>query len=977
LGANSPQPASPSADLAILILDRNPADSELCLDALRSSGLEFRAEVVSTSEEFHNAVAAGSYDVILAEDEGADVLEYLREKGLEIPVVLLTGAVGEESAVEYIHRGASDCVLKGRLSRLPAAVSRALARRAELAYRQRAQEKILRLSRLCSVLSHLGQAVVRSRDSDSLLREVCRIAVEDGGFRMAWAGLVDTGSLLVEPVAHFGVEDGYLNAIRISVREEPEGSGPTGSALRQGRHFVCNDIPWDAAMAPWREEAARRGYRSSAAFPLKVQGQSAGVLSLYAGEPGFFDSENVELLEEVADAVGFALESMEREVQRRLAEEERARLRFSERAALAQAKAEARFHELLEAAPDAILEVDRDGRILLANAATERLFGFSREELLGQPVETLVPDTLRDAHIAHRVRYLADPECRPVTRGCEVSGRRKDGTEFPVEVRLSPVRSESGDLVTCIVRDITKRMRAERALSESSRQISNILESITDGFFALDRDWRFTFLNGKAEQFFDRRRDELIGRNVLEELPELAGTAFETQFREAAAKSVPAEFTALFPARKIWAEVHAYPSGSGLSVYFQDVTARKRLEEQFRQSQKLEALGRLAGGVAHDFNNLLTIIGGYGQMVFDGLEVRDPLRKDIEAVVEAANRACALTRQLLAFSRRQMVQPKVLDLNRLVSKTSKMLRRVIGEDIALRLGVPTEAARVKADPGQLEQVLMNLALNARDAMPTGGTLSIATATAALEALPAGVPPDLPAGTYVVLSVTDTGTGMNAEVRSQLFEPFFTTKAKGKGTGLGLATVYGVVKQSGDILVETEVGKGTTFRIYLPRVERATRSVAKETGARTPQRGTETILLVEDEEEVRKLAREMLLSQGYRVLEAGDGPDALRVWESNRDSIDLLITDVIMPAMSGGQLAGALTAMQPDLKVLYISGYTDEVIARHGVLEAETHLLQKPFSRKALGLKVRKLLDTGEKPAGKTRAKGADRSRQGL
>jgi PAS domain S-box-containing protein len=981
LGANSPEPAFPSAELGILILNRNPADSALCLEELRSAGLKVRAEVVSTPEGFRNAMAGGRYDVILAEDEvadgtGIDVLEYLREKGLDIPVVLLTGAVGEERAVECIHRGASDCVLKGRLSRLPAAVRLALERRADLADRKRAQEKILRLSRLCSVLSHLGQAIVRSRSRDSLLHEVCRIAVEDGGFRMAWAGLVNKETLLVEPVAHYGFEDGYLGAIRISVGEEPEGSGPTGSALRQGRHFVCNDIPWDAATAPWREEAARRGYRSSAAFPLQVQGQTAGVLSLYAGEPGFFDSENVELLEEVADDVSFALESMEREVQRRRAEEERARLHLSEQAALAQAKAEARFHELLEAAPDAILEVDRDGRILLANAATEKLFGFSREELLGQPVETLVPESLRHAHVAHRADYLADPASRPVTPGCDVSARRKDGTEFPVEIRLSPIRSETGDLVTCIVRDITNRKRAERALRESSRQISDILESITDAFFALDREWRFTYLNGKAEQFIGRRREELIGWNVWEELPELAGTAFETRCREAAAESVPAEFTAPFPARKIWAEVHAYPSENGLSVYFQDVTARKQLEEQFRQSQKLEALGRLAGGVAHDFNNLLTIIGGYGQMVFDGLEARDPLRKDMEAVVEAANRASALTRQLLAFSRRQMVQPKVLDLNRLVSKVGKMLRRVIGEDIELRLGLAPEAARVKADPGQLEQVLMNLALNARDAMPTGGRLNIATATAALEAHPAGVPPDLPAGTYVVLSVTDTGTGMDAEVRSQLFEPFFTTKAKGKGTGLGLATVYGVVKQSGgDILVETELGKGTTFRIYLPRVERALRSVPDEAGARAPRRGTESILLVEDEVEVRKLACEMLQSQGYRVLEASDGPDALRVWESNRDSIDLLITDVIMPLMSGAQLAEALTAMQPDLKVLYISGYTDEVIARHGVLGAETQLLQKPFSRKALGSKIRKLLDTGETPAGKIRAGGAGRSHQ--
>ena len=961
------------------MLARNPADAELCLAELRNAGLEAPPDVVSTPECFRNALAGRSYDVVLADFElpgwtGIDVLDYLRENRLDIPVVLLIGKVGEETAVECIHRGASDCVLKDRLSRLPAAVRLALQRRAELAGPRRAQEKILHLNRLYSVLTHLRQAILRSHSRDSLLHEVCRIAVEDGGFRMAWAGFVNAETLLVEPVAHFGFEDGYLGAVRISVREEPEGRGPTGSALRQGRHFICNDIPWDAEMAPWREEAARRGYRSSAAFPLQVQDRPAGVLSLYAAEPGFFDSEYVELLKGVADDVSFALESLERDLLHRRAEQERARLLFSEQAALALAKAEAKYHELIEATPDAILEVDREGRILLANAATERLFGVAREQLLGQPVEILVPDGFRDAHAAHRAAYLADPASRALAHSREVSARRQDGTEFPAEISLNPIRSENLDLVTCIVRDITNRRRAEQALRESSQQISDILESITDGFFALDRDWRFTYLNRKAGQLFARRQ-ELIGRNIWEEFPQLVGTVFETQCREAAAERVPVEFTAPYPPGEIWAEVHVYPSENGLSVYFQDITARKQLEEQFRQSQKLEALGRLAGGVAHDFNNLLTIIGGYGQMVLENLEARDPLRRDMEAVVEAANRASALTRQLLAFSRRQVVQPNVLDLNRLVQKVSRMLRRLIREDVELLLALAPEAVRVKADPGQLVQVVINLAVNARDAMPNGGRLTIQTAITQLEAHPAGVPPDLPVGSYVVLSVADTGTGMDVQVRSQLFEPFFTTKARGKGTGLGLATVYGVVKQSGgDILVETELGKGTTFRIYLPRVERAVKSRPKPAAARPPRKGSETILLVEDDVEVRKLVCEMLLSQGYRVLEACDGPDAVRVWEANRDSVALLISDVIMPQMSGRQLAQKLLAVQPDLKVLYITGYTEDVIARHGVREADAQLMQKPFSRKALGYKVRKLLDAEETQPGTPRPRLAGRSR---
>ena len=953
------------------MLAANPADAHRRLAVLSGAGMKLRAQVVSTPEDFRQAAAARPGDLILAEAEfpgwtGLDLLDYLRHSGLDIPVLLVASPLGEPAALECLRQGASDYVLEDRLSRLPLAVDRALQRRAEVAAQRRAEERFRHLNRLCSLIGHLHQAVTRSPTRDSLFGEVCRIAVQDGGFRMAWIGLVDPDTLLVAPVAHCGFEDGYLSAVRISVQEAPEGRGPTGSALREGRYFVCNDIPNDAAMAPWRLDALRRGYRSSAAFPLQVAGQPAGALSLYAGEPGFFDSDNIPLLQEVAANVGFALESMQRDQQGRRAEQERAQLYLSEQDALAQAQAGARFHELLEAAPDAILEVDRDGRILLLNAATESLFGFAREELLGQPVELLVPEEFRAAHPGHRASYLADSATRPVApNGC-VQALRKDGSQFPVEIGLSPIKSASGDRVTCIVRDITQRKRAEDALHESSRRISNILESITDGFFALDRAWRFTYLNRKAEQLISRSREQLIGRNIWEEFPEWLGTLFETQCRIAAAGCAPVGFSAPYPAEKFWAEVHAYPSEDGLSVYFQDVTARKRLEEQFRQSQKLEALGRLAGGVAHDFNNLLTIIGGYGQMALDGLEARDPVRKDLDTVVEAANRASALTRQLLAFSRHQAVQPKVLDLNRLVQKVSKMLRRVIGEDVVLRLAPAPQPARVRADPGQLEQVLMNLAVNARDAMPKGGGLTIEIASLDLQAHSPGAPPDLPPGGYVVLTVSDTGTGMDENVRARLFEPFFTTKAKGKGTGLGLSTVYGQVKQSGGhILVETELGKGTSFRIYLPRIDRAPQPL-REPSARPPRPGSETILLVEDDDQVRELTRDMLHSQGYVVIEASDGPSALRLWEARHEPVDLLLTDVIMPGMSGRQLAEKLLATQPLLKVLYISGYTDEAIARHGLLQPETHLLQKPFTRKALASRVRKLLDASAPRPAKAR-----------
>jgi signal transduction histidine kinase len=381
---------------------------------------------------------------------------------------------------------------------------------------------------------------------------------------------------------------------------------------------------------------------------------------------------------------------------------------------------------------------------------------------------------------------------------------------------------------------------------------------------------------------------------------------------------------------------------------------RRHFEEQLRQAQKMEVAGRLAGGLAHDFGNLLTIISGYSQMVMDQLPARDPLRKDLEAVLEAAARGTALVRQLLTFSRRQPVEARILDLNRLVSRMRRMLQRVLGADIELDVALQPELGRIKADPGQIEQVILNLTVNARDAMPKGGRLGIRTSQAEAGSKHGRKRPGLSPRDYILLEISDTGTGMDAQTKSRLFEPFFTTKAK--GTGLGLATVYGIVRQgAGDIEVETELGKGTSFRIYLPTAPEAARGRAPARPAILP-RGTETILLVEDEAEVRRYARKMLVQQGYKVLAAGSAPEALRVWKRQRGSIDMLLTDVIMPQMSGHELAEDLKARRPDLKVLYISGYTDDVIARHGILDTETELLQKPFTPQSLGRKVRSLFD---------------------
>ncbi|HUZ45802.1 MAG TPA: response regulator [Terriglobia bacterium] len=384
--------------------------------------------------------------------------------------------------------------------------------------------------------------------------------------------------------------------------------------------------------------------------------------------------------------------------------------------------------------------------------------------------------------------------------------------------------------------------------------------------------------------------------------------------------------------------------------------SRRRLEEQLQQSQKMEAIGRLAGGVAHDFNNLLTVIAGYCQLLLDRLGPNDPMRTSVGQIKEAGDRAASLTRQLLAFSRKQVLAPQVLNLNQVVANMNKMLTRLIGEDVELVTICFPGLWRVKADPGQIEQVMMNLAVNARDAMPRGGKLTIETANANLDKNFPDQHFVIIPGSYVMLAVSDTGTGMNQEIRSRIFEPFYTTKELGKGTGLGLSTVYGIVKQSGGyIWVYSEPEKGTTFKVYLPRAEADAEEPKQAESVLRTQAGSETILLVEDNEAVRTFVRCVLEARGYRLLEAGGSEDALKAVERHAGPIHLLLTDVVMPRMSGTELALRIASLHPETKVLYMSGYTDNAIVHHGVLDAGRHFLQKPFIPEALTQKIREVL----------------------
>jgi PAS domain S-box-containing protein len=535
--------------------------------------------------------------------------------------------------------------------------------------------------------------------------------------------------------------------------------------------------------------------------------------------------------------------------------------------------------------------------------------------------------------------------------------------------------------------------------------LQTLIDTIPNPIFYKDAEGKYLGCNSAFESYLGCSRDEIVGKSVYDLAPkELADRYFEAdnallrnpgiQRYEATVQYADGTRHEIFFTKATFTDGNGRVAGmvgvmtditerkqkekalsrlqseleervrertseleAANSALQKEIAERNRALDQLRQAQKVEAVGRLAGGIAHDFNNMLTAINGFADLLIQQMKENDPMRREAEEIRKAGERAASLTRQLLAFSRRQILQPKVLDLNEVISQFERMLHRLIGEDIKLRTSYGRNLWRVKADPGQIEQAIMNLAVNSRDAMPAGGTLSIDTANVQLsEAIPVGSGA-IPPGPYVLLSVSDTGCGLDDTAKSHLFEPFFTTKEQGKGTGLGLAMVYGFVKQSGGyILADSEVGKGTTFRIYLPRTGEEVRRATEEGLSEAPSAGRETVLVVEDQEEVRSLVVEILTMQGYNVLKASGGEEALRICRTARKPIDLLLTDMVMPGMGGRELAERMMRTSPGLKVILMSGYTEDGVVQWGTVIQGMEFLQKPFSVDTLARKVRKVLD---------------------
>jgi PAS domain S-box-containing protein len=634
---------------------------------------------------------------------------------------------------------------------------------------------------------------------------------------------------------------------------------------------------------------------------------------------------------------------------------------------------EAKFRGVLAASPDVIFIVNDSGTIEFASDRVS-LFGYSPDELTGRPVDVLIPERLFAAHAGHLRRHFAEPQVRMMGGGLTLCARRRDGTDFPVEISLSPIAYGDRKAAIVAVRDVSSRKALEALkqkgaedLRESEERLGYFVKYSPAAIAMLDRDMRYLVVSDRWLADYDLVGRDLRGISHDDIFPMQPDEWRRAQRRAFAGETICSEEDS-FPRpngtpRWLRWEVRPWRDAlgniGGIVLFTEDITERRRLEAQLQQAQKMEAIGQLTGGVAHDFNNLLTVILGNAETLIEEVECDESQRKLLEPILAAAERGASLTQLMLAFARRQPLRPSSFDVNDVVNRMNALLQRTIGENVEIELHLAKPIWQVTADVRQLESAVVNIVLNARDAMPGGGKLTIETANVDLlddhVARSVGVNP----GQYVVLALTDTGTGIAPAMQDRIFEPFFTTKEVGKGTGLGLSMVHGFVKQTGGhIKVYSELGHGTSLKIYLPRtaIEAAAGSPA-ELGPTQGSTGVESILVVEDDPYVRAFAVQKLRQLGYRVTEAADGPAALREIMQH-GAPDLLFTDVIMPGgMTGRLLADRIREIHPAIKILFTSGYTEDSIVHQGRLDPGVHLLQKPYRSDKLAQKVREALDS--------------------
>jgi two-component system cell cycle sensor histidine kinase/response regulator CckA len=893
--------------LRLLMVDDNREDADLMLASLKRAGYVFSFDIVDLPEIFREKLQQSEYDLIVSDHNlrtwtGLDALEILRQSRKEIPFIVVTGVLGDEAAVDYIKRGAADYILKHRLDLLPLAVGHALKETAHRDEKARLHEQIVAAKREWELTFDSVPDAVLILDDQRRVRRANRAASEILGLPFA--------KLIGQPC--YEVLHGLLQAPAACPHER----------------LLTTDTPQRGDF----EEPRLGKIFDATSTPLRdTDGTFLGC---------------IHVLRDITD--------------RNRAEQA---LRHSEE----------QLRLLLNSTAEAIYGLDREGNCTFCNPACLRLLGYrDPQDLLGRNMHQLMHHTRVDGapYLEEQCQiYLAFREGEAAHVVDEVLWRA-DGTSFPAEYWSYPIEKD-GKLVGSVVTflDISERKGAEAALRESEEKYREFIENATFGIFRSTPQGDLLDVNPALVSMLGYgSKDELLSLNLDRDIYESpTDRIMAWQACQLSERSIGIEVNWRRKDHKTIAVRLCFrvirdkdDQIKHFEVIAEDVTEKRTLEEQFRQAQKMEAMGRLAGGISHDFNNLLGVIIGYSDLLLASPTRDDLAQHRIEEIKKAGQRAASLTRQLLAFSRKQVLTPRVLDLNTVVAETSKMLLRLLGEDIELIAKLSPALDHVKADPTQIEQVIMNLAVNARDAMPMGGTIVIETANAELDRTYAGhFRADVQPGNYVLLTVSDTGIGMDNKTQARIFEPFFTTKEKGKGTGLGLATVYGIIRQSGGyIWVYSEIGKGTIFKIYIPRVKEMLSEVQPEISTPLPL-GSGTILLVEDEDSLRELSHRLLEGIGYTVIEAANGADAIRIAGQCADRIQLLVTDVVMPGMSGRELAELLVASHSQMKVLYVSGHTDDVIMHHAILKPGVAFLQKPFTRDGLAKKIQEVLGAAD------------------
>ncbi len=904
--------------LKVLLVEDDEDDYILARSLLDDiQGRRFRLDWVKNYQAGLEAMLRSEHDICLVDyrlgaENGIDLLRNAIEQGCEPPIILLTGQGEHQIDVEAMKAGAADYLVKGRLD--PGLLERSIRYAIE---RSRAVAKAAaNQERLAAFGAEIGLALTCRDSLDAILRRCAGAMVKYLSAALARIWIYEPEDERLKLGASTGsVSDGDTSPMKTPKVE----SGP--EVFEEGKPLLINHLAEDPRLRD-RDWALRERLAGYAAYPLMLEDRLVGLMTIFSREP--LPQSVLQEMASVANGIALCIEQ--------------------KRSAEALDASEIKYRSVVENVKEVIFQAEEQGRLTFLNPAWTEITGYSVKETLGTHLADYVHPNDRD-----RTLDLLEQLIERKTSYCRAECRflAKDGTFRWMEVYAQPTLDTNLFGTSGTLSDITERKRAEAEI----QKLAAFVRYNPDPVMELAADGTLTYMNHAA-----REMARTLGVDDAEALlpPNAASVARECL--RSGQNRLRQELT--INGRTLAWSFFPIIASQVVHCYGADITERLNLEAQLRHAQKLESIGQLAAGVAHDFNNILTIIQGHADRLLARCDGDASLTDPLQQISSAAKRASSLTRQLLMFSRKQVMQPKVLDLNTILGNMAKMLHRLLGEDVAFQSQYAPDVPPLEGDAGMLEQVIMNLAVNARDAMPKGGQLLITTSVVDIDDAYVQQQPEARQGRFVCLTVTDTGVGMDKETLARIFEPFFTTKEVGKGTGLGLATVYGITKQhQGWVEVASQRGIGTTFKIFLPATDKSAESAAETlSDPQAIRGGKETILLVEDEPVLRELARVILQDYKYEVLEASSGVEALKVWEDRQGNIDLLLTDMVMPeGMTGRELADALRARKPDLKVIYTSGYSPEVMGRDSALR-DSFFLQKPYPPPRLAQVVRDCLD---------------------